>query len=208
MKLIVITYPTFFQGEAQCVDALFRNGLEYLHLRKPEADVLAYVSFLEQVDPQYYPRIVLHDHFELAEKYGLKGVHLNQRNPYPPQSWKGHVSRSCHSLEEVVAHKPQCDYLFLSPIFDSISKQGYGPSLSPDMLRKAKEEGIIDDKVVALGGMSAERLPLVRSWGFGGAAFLGDVWNPFMKGDERMGVEHFIELRNDSSTKSILNYEL
>ena len=76
------------------------------------------------------------------------------------------------------------------------------------MLRKAKEEGIIDDKVVALGGMSVERLPLVRSWGFGGVAFLGDVWNPFMKGDERLGVEHFNELRNDSSTKSILNYEL
>ena len=132
MKLIVITYPTFFQGEAQCVDALFRNGLEYLHLRKPEADARAYETFLKQVESQYYPRIVLHDHFELAEQYGLKGVHLNQRNPYPPEKWVGHISRSCHSLEEVVAHKPQCDYLFLSPIFDSISKQGYGPSLSAE----------------------------------------------------------------------------
>ena len=196
MKLIVITYPTFFQGETQCVDALFRNGLEYLHLRKPEADACAYETFLKQVEPQYYPRIVLHDHFELAEQYGLKGVHLNQRNPYPPEKWEGHISRSCHSLEEVVAHKPQCDYLFLSPIFDSISKQGYGPSLSADMLRKAKEEGIIDDKVIALGGMSVERLPLVRSWGFGGVAFLGDVWNPFMKEGEAQGIAHFISLKD------------
>ena len=196
MKLIVITYPTFFQGEAQCVDALFRNGLEYLHLRKPEADARAYETFLKQVESQYYPRIVLHDHFELAEQYGLKGVHLNQRNPYPPEKWVGHISRSCHSLEEVVAHKPQCDYLFLSPIFDSISKQGYGPSLSADMLRKAKEEGIIDDKVIALGGMSVERLPLVRSWGFGGVAFLGDVWNPFIEEEIAHGVEHFVSLES------------
>ena len=196
MKLIVITYPTFFQGEVQCVDALFRNGLEYLHLRKPEADARAYETFLKQVEPQYYPRIVLHDHFELAEQYGLKGVHLNQRNPYPPEKWEGHISRSCHCLEEVVAHKPQCDYLFLSPIFDSISKQGYGPSLSADMLRKAKEEGIIDDKVVALGGMSVERLPLVRSWGFGGVAFLGDVWNPFIEEGIAHGVEHFVSLES------------
>lgn len=45
------TYPTFFQGEAQCVDALFRNGLEYLHLRKPEADARVYETFLKQVEP-------------------------------------------------------------------------------------------------------------------------------------------------------------
>ena len=37
MKLIVITTPQFFEGEAEAVTSLFQNGLEILHLRKPGA---------------------------------------------------------------------------------------------------------------------------------------------------------------------------
>lgn len=37
MKLIVITTPQFFEGEAAAVTSLFQNGLEILHLRKPGA---------------------------------------------------------------------------------------------------------------------------------------------------------------------------
>ena len=37
MKLIVITTPQFFEGEAEAVTSLFQNGLEMLHLRKPGA---------------------------------------------------------------------------------------------------------------------------------------------------------------------------
>ena len=32
MKLIVITTPQFFEGEAAAVTSLFQNGLEILHL--------------------------------------------------------------------------------------------------------------------------------------------------------------------------------
>ena len=35
MKLIVITTPTFFTEEDQIITALFEEGLDYLHLRKP-----------------------------------------------------------------------------------------------------------------------------------------------------------------------------
>ena len=34
----------------------------------------------------------------------------------------------------------------------------------------------IDSRVVALGGVSLHGIPMLRDWGFGGAAFLGDVW--------------------------------
>lgn len=76
MKLVVITMPDFFADEAQCIEALFRNGLQYLHLRKPKASAEEYGALLRQIDPCYYDRIVLHDHFELLEEFPLKGVHL------------------------------------------------------------------------------------------------------------------------------------
>ena len=193
-KLVVITSPKFIDHEADYLTALFQNGLRYLHLRKPNAPVAEIRRLLDTIPVEYHHFIVLHDHFELTLQYNLLGVHLNGRNPEPPQGWTGHVSCSCHSIEEVKQKKSICNYLFLSPIYDSISKEGYGAAFSKGDLRTAQSQGIIDDKVLALGGVSAEHLPEVFSLGFGGAAFLGDVWNPFEKDGLEGGVEHFREL--------------
>lgn len=35
MKLITITQPAFFEGEAEAITSLFDAGLEILHLRNP-----------------------------------------------------------------------------------------------------------------------------------------------------------------------------
>ena len=37
MKLILLTKPEFFCGEAEIINRLFRHGLPTLHLRKPQA---------------------------------------------------------------------------------------------------------------------------------------------------------------------------
>ena len=154
MKLIVITTPQFFEGEAAAVTSLFQNGLEILHLRKPGASAEEMGNFLQQLPMEYMPRIVTHEQFQLASVFGLKGIHLNGRNPQIPSGYKGHVSRSCHSLEEVLKHKSDCSYVFLSPIYDSISKEGYSSAYSCDTLKKAQQAGIIDSNVMALGGIS------------------------------------------------------
>ena len=195
MQLIVITRPDIYEGETTLVDRLFRLGMPRLHLRKPQASREELAAWIEQVDAPFRSRIVLHDHHPLARDYHLGGIHLNSRCPDVPD-WarterltesftKGlsecltggfTVSRSCHSLDEVVQHKAECDYLFLSPLFDSISKQGYGAAFAPEVIAEARQQGIIDWQVYALGGISLERLPAVREMGFGGAAVLGDLW--------------------------------
>lgn len=179
MKLIVITAPEFFEHESDCITALFHNGLEHLHLRKPNASTGDICHLLNQIPTNFHHRIVLHDHFELTQQYNFQGVHLNARNPLPPTHWEGHISKSCHSIDEVEQYKSQCDYLFLSPIFNSISKQGYTSHLKEYELEEAHSKGIIDNKVIALGGMTKEKLSKVEQWGFGGAAFLGTIWQPF-----------------------------
>jgi thiamine-phosphate pyrophosphorylase len=191
MKLIVITTPQFFRGEAEAITSLFRAGLEILHLRKPGASVEELTALLRQLSAEYLPRIVTHEHFELVSAFPLKGIHLNSRNPQPPARYTGHISCSCHSLDEVAARKPTCDYVFLSPIYDSISKEGYSSAYSPESLRQAQQAGIIDSRVIALGGIDEEHLSEIASLGFGGAAFLGDIW-------QRKGsflTEHFLHLQ-------------
>lgn len=175
MRLILITRPDFFEGEFRWLEALLEAGVDTLHLRKPSATQQQMEALMKDIAPKYYPCIVLHDHHSLAKRYPV-GIHLNARNPIAPAHYNGNISRSCHTLEEVVHYKDNCSYLFLSPIFDSISKQGYSSSFSSAEIEKAKAEGIIDEKVVALGGVCEENVDKIKSWGFGGVALLGDVW--------------------------------
>lgn len=173
---IVITLPTFFDGEAGQIAQLLRGSVDLLHIRKPQASAEEVERLIREIPAEYHPRLVLHDHHSLAEKYQLHGVHLNSRNPLPPEGWHGSVSRSCHTLEEVREWKEKCDYVSLSPIFDSISKQGYHAAFSARQLAQAKKEGIIDEKVLALGGVTFHRLDEVQRMGFGGGMILGDAW--------------------------------
>lgn len=173
---IVITMPAFIDAEAERIVRLLCSGVTLVHIRKPVAEYDEVERLVCSVPAEWRGRLVLHDHFSLAQRYSLYGVHLNRRNPQPPAGWKGCVSRSCHSLDEVVRYKDACDYLSLSPIFDSISKQGYRSAFTQDDICSAVSDGIIDSKVYALGGVTFAALPALKALGFGGAMMLGDAW--------------------------------
>lgn len=175
MLWIVVTSPDFFPGEALFIHRLLACGVDIVHLRKSLATKEECERLLAELSPEDRSHIVIHDFFELVAPYGLRGIHLNARRNLPPVGYKGHVSRSCHSLEEVKRYKDECDYVFLSPIFDSVSKQGYTSAFNDAVLRQASEDKIIDNKVVALGGITSDKIRYLHSLHFGGAAMLGSI---------------------------------
>lgn len=176
MKKIAITLPDFYPSEHQAILQVLEQGFDRVHIRKPSSKKEDMIHLLNQLPMDSYARIVIHDHLELALRYPLGGIHLNNRSPEIPEGFKGSISRSCHSLAEIEQYKDQCDYLFLSPIYDSISKSGYCSNFTKEELEQASAKGIVDAKVYALGGVTNERLPELVLLGFGGVAMLGDVW--------------------------------
>lgn len=188
--IIVITLPHFIPDEADAIVAQFeQRGIDYLHLRKPQATEAEVEQLLQQIPSRYYPLIAIHDFQSLAVKYGLGGIHLTGRHPQvEAEGWEGRVSTSCHSIEELARCKEQgvpsainqgarlFSYLSLSPIFNSISKQGYYSAFTHAQLAAAHAQGIIDQRVLALGGVTFARIPEVLSLGFGGGMILGDAW--------------------------------
>lgn len=171
-NLVIISEPGFFSGEAEALRRLL-DGLECrVHLRKPGSTEEDMRRLVESLPEELRPRLTLQEHLQLAPEYGVGGVHPTSRFPEIPPCWRGLVSRSCHSLDEVAACQ-DADYLFLSPIFDSISKSGYRSAFTDAQLRSASE---IDGHVYALGGVRPENFPLLKEYGFGGAALLGHVW--------------------------------
>ena len=81
MKLIVISKEKVFDGEPLWINALMEKYDFTFHLRKPGLTERETEEIILQINSNFHNRIVLHDHFTLAAKYRLKGVHLNSRNP-------------------------------------------------------------------------------------------------------------------------------
>ena len=198
MKLIVVTAPTFFVEEDKIITALFEEGLDILHLRKPETPAMYSERLLTLIPQKYHKRIITHEHFYLQEEFSLMGIHLNTRNPKEPHDYSGHISCTCHSLDEVRNKKHFYDYLFLSPIYNCITKTGVTSGFTAEELRQAEKSKIIDSKVMALGGITSDNILEIKDYGFGGAVIMGDLWNKFNACTDRDYLEvihHFKKLK-------------
>ena len=175
-KIVAITLPHYFEDETVICNSLFARGLECLHLRKPDSSEEVYEEFIGRIEPRYRARLIIHNYFHLAEKYRLRGIHLssNLYRSFGDFDKYRFVSVSCHSVEEIEELHPQVSECFLSPIFDSITKEGYRGAFDYRLLEERLPR--IDKLVVALGGISADNIYSTFALGFAGAALMGGLW--------------------------------
>ena len=178
MQLILISNSTNFTGEFDLLQELFDSGLEVFHVRKPDFSEIEIRSFLDGLPPSGLDKVVLHSHYYLAEEYGVRGLHYRPHN----MGFKANKfdrfsqSASCHSFDEVgEAEKLGMDYVFLSPVFDSISKSGYRSEFQASDLREFLSKPV-GTKIIALSGVHADNVDDCLNMGFDGAAVLGAVW--------------------------------
>ena len=175
MILIAITRPKVTEDDAATIAKMIDRGIDIVHLRKPESSIDELRALLSKLSSEQRSKIVIHDYAELYYEFSLKGIHINRNITSLPDDYNGSRSRSCHSFEEVERYKMEYDYLFLSPIFDSISKSGYKSKFSHEELLRASNEGIIDNRVVALGGITPRKIAYLRELNFGGVAMMGGI---------------------------------
>ena len=198
MKLIIMTKPTFFVEEDKILTTLFEEGLEILHLNKPQSEPVYSERLLTLLHDDYYHRIVVHNHFYLREEYGLRGIHLSTPAEELPYGYKGRVSSTCQRIDDLKMAKKHTDYVFLETIFDSNSNPARKQTHTLEELRQAARRGLIDRHVYAMGGITADNLRLVRDMGFGGAVVCGDLWNRFnihQGQDYKELMDHFHKLQ-------------
>lgn len=177
---ILITLPYFFAEEAAYVNRLLGEAEVTLHLRKPEATETELCALIEAIDEGYRKRLVLHGFEWIAKRYRLGGIHLSERQwrqqqtrPEMPAGCT--VSASCHTLDDVANFPWQADYLFLSPIFNSLSKPGYRTA-GFDETALCHILGTQPTPIVALGGVQKKDVARVCQWGMQGVAVIGAVW--------------------------------
>lgn len=161
-------------NEIEWVNRLVDGGIT-VHIRKHEdhSTLLKYMIQLKGDRSKH----VIHGDIEAAQKMWVGGIHLksHQTSGLLPTGWKRSISRSCHTLEELKQYEGKLDYAFLSPIYDSISKPGYGSNFAQTELQETLEKTNLP--VIALGGITPEKFDDVQKMGFSGVAMLGGFWN-------------------------------
>lgn len=184
MQLIVVSNPDAVDGEADVINALFNEGLELFHLRKPGSRQEDMAELVQAIERRYQQRIVWHQHHELCEQFGSTRVHLpeSRRREMQAGEWeemkkKGYtLSTSVHAMGDYDTLPEGFSYTFYGPVFDSISKQGYKPTgeIPAWPVRKNRRTS-----VMAIGGVEPGNIHRVKQLSFDGAALLGAIWrNP------------------------------
>lgn len=173
MKFVLISIPGKMMGEHLTLVDLFDLGLDTYHIRKPDFTKEEVQNVLNMIHVKNRKKTVLHGYPDLVKKYGLKGIHHNATSEYIPDFGEEFTqSKSFHSVEQIEGDNSPYDYVFLSPIFDSISKEGYQSNFDLKTLELPTNQNII-----ALGGITPDKVELLKETGFDGFAVLGGVWS-------------------------------
>ncbi|AOW09122.1 thiamine phosphate synthase [Flavobacterium gilvum] len=180
--MIVITNPFSVKDEIDILHTLFEEGLELLHIRKPDFSEGEMKSFLSEIKSDWRQRLVLHSHHQLAEDFGINRIHFTEKNREinipnrfsKPVRSPFTASTSTHSIEDFNALDTFFDYAFLSPVFPSISKENY--QSETDLFEAIKKRKNFKTKLIALGGIEANNLKYVLETGFNNVALLGTIW--------------------------------
>lgn len=198
MKLLLVSSPHFFVEEDKILATLFEEGLDFLHLRKPDSEPVYCERLLTLLPQKYHERIITNDHFYLKDEFDLMGIHLTMRNPEIPQGYKGIVTRTCYNIEELAEIKKKSHYVILRNTYQSLSDNNNTGQYSHEQLYEASRQGLIDKRVMAQTGVTLENIPSLKELGFGGAVVCSDIWNRFnihSGMDFKDVIKHFHKLR-------------
>ena len=84
------------------------------------------------------------------------------------------ISTSVHDIETFNQLNKEWEYAFISPVFPSISKKGYGEN--SNILNDIKKRDNSNVKLIVLGVINENNIHHVFDNNIDGVAFLGAIW--------------------------------
>lgn len=154
-----------------------RVGIDFIQIREKDLDTRALAALVAgavEACAGSAARLLVNDRLDVAWVSGAAGVHL-PADSFPPSLLRARfgekwlIGVSCHSREDVErAEREGADFVVFGPVFETVSKLGYGPPLGLDRLREACRAARIP--VLAVGGIRLENAAACLEVGAGGIA--------------------------------------
>jgi thiamine-phosphate diphosphorylase len=161
-----------------CRDAV-RAGVDLIQLREPGLEASALLSLAAQLVGMTRgtpTRVVVNDRLDVAIAAGAHGVHL-RGDSIPPARARSMapagflIGRSVHGTEEAVRVARDADYFIAGTVFPTPSKPGLRQYLGLEGLGAIVRS--VPVPVLAIGGVSMERIEAVAATGAAGLAAIG-----------------------------------
>lgn len=175
--IIVITPEKWIQNEVELINELFHEGLDLLHIRKPFISSGEMTDFIQKVNPEFHFQLVLHNHHDLDENFDISRLHfreIDRQNELYKSFSDKRISTSVHTIESFNQLNEDWEYAFISPVFPSISKKGYGENST--IVNDIKKRNNSNVKLIALGGINENNINKFLENDVDGVALLGAIW--------------------------------
>jgi thiamine monophosphate synthase len=203
MKLVIVTNPYDVKFETSIINRLFSEGLDELHIRKPDYDKKDMKKFINEIDPEYHHKLVLHSFYSLVHTFDIRRIHL-------AHDWIINAATNLYLNSVILKGKKvsksmtivHCDFLYrpiagineymLGPIFTKFSYHVDKQLIPTEDLEKSLRHSKLP--VTALGGVSSDNLEFLKSVGFNGLAMQSNIWK------NADPVQSFIDVRDHFTT--------
>jgi thiamine-phosphate pyrophosphorylase len=175
--IIVITPEEIIQNETEIINKLFQEGLDLLHIRKPFINSDEMRNFIQEINSEFHHRLVLHSHYDLAKSFIISRFHfreIDRQNDLFKSFTDKMISTSVHDIKSFNDLNEDWEYSFISPVFPSISKKGYGENSM--ILNDIKNRAHSNVKLIALGGINEKNISEAFENKIDGVALLGAIW--------------------------------
>lgn len=166
------------------LERLFRVGVKTIQLRIKDKQGKSLEEALKkgiEIAKQYDARLFINDYWELAIAHKAYGVHLGQEDLVQADCYaiaqaglRLGVSTHCY-YEVARAHALQPSYIACGPIFATNTKNM--PFAPQGIINLKKWREILEYPLVAIGGISIDRLPSVLACGVDGISVISAVLN-------------------------------
>jgi len=168
---------------ADVVEECLAAGLRAVQLREKDLearDLLALADTLSEATQRHGARLIVNDRADVALAAGADGVQRTHvslpvsalREIAPPGFL---VGASVHSEAEAREAAVQgADFIVFGPVYDTASKRRYGPPQGLGALEAVARA--VDRPVLAVGGLTPERVADVLAAGAAGVAVIGAIY--------------------------------
>lgn len=163
---------------AECLAA----GLSALQVREKDlgaGELAALCRRLRALTLDAEALLIVNDRVDVALAVGADAVQrtstsLSVRDMIAVADKRLHIGASVHALQEAIdAERQGADWVVFGPVYDTPSKRAYGPAQGLARLEAvARAVGV---PVIAIGGITPERVAEVRATGAAGVAVISAI---------------------------------